>query len=94
MIISSIAPPEDNVGMMTMSEIPADVRERVLKRDGRKCAYCGTEEGIQLHHIISRSEEVIHEDDNLVTLCWTHHMALHAGRLAVKIINGRPYFKK
>lgn len=45
-------------------------RERVLSRDGRRCAYCGTDEG-QMHidHIIPRKAGGDHSMDNLQVLC-------------------------
>ena len=45
-------------------------RERVLSRDGRVCAYCGTDEGeMHIDHIIPRKAGGDHSLDNLQVLC-------------------------
>jgi 5-methylcytosine-specific restriction endonuclease McrA len=49
----------------------------VLERDGWRCQNCGTAEGLQVHHIRSRS--LLGDDigDNLITLCARCHRQTH-----------------
>lgn len=50
-------------------------RRRILTRDGGQCQIegCTSVYRLQPHHIVERSRGGTNEDDNLVTLCWTHH---------------------
>jgi hypothetical protein len=50
------------------------IRPRVLKRDGHQCRICGFDGArLEIHHIIPFRECREHSDDNLVTLCRSHH---------------------
>jgi hypothetical protein len=62
-------------------DVPKDVRERVLERDGRCCRWCGRPSSTP-HHIHYRSEQSSgpHEVWNLVTLCQTHHDIVHSDK--------------
>lgn len=62
------------------SDIPADVRAAVLKRDGLRCRWCGTRSHLHLHHIIYRSGGGKHTAENLITLCQRHHDAVHSDK--------------
>jgi 5-methylcytosine-specific restriction endonuclease McrA len=44
-------------------------KQRVFDRDGRQCRYCGTDEMLQIDHIISRKHGGTHDLDNLQVLC-------------------------
>jgi len=44
-------------------------KERVFARDGRICRYCGSDEQVQVDHIISRKNGGTHDMDNLQVLC-------------------------
>ncbi|MEW6144820.1 MAG: HNH endonuclease [Thermodesulfobacteriota bacterium] len=62
------------------SYIAQDWNERrlyVLNRDGYKCRNCGGKSGLQVHHIIPRSQSVNHHVDNLITLCVYCHSKHH-----------------
>ena len=47
------------------------VRERILKLRGRRCAYCGATEKLQIDHRIPLSKGGKHDEDNLQVLCKT-----------------------
>jgi hypothetical protein len=58
--------------------IPWRVRRQVHARDGRRCLYCGSPDGIQLHHRRLKQaggDARPHTDCacNLVSLCHLHH---------------------
>jgi len=61
--------------------IPASVRQAVLDRDSNQCQICGTggENRLQLHHLTYRSHGGRHISENLVTLCYECHEAVHRG---------------
>jgi len=62
------------------------VRERVLQRDRYQCQVCGTTEQIQVHHWKRyRSQGGQDTEDNLVTMCFAHHAALHRGELNITL---------
>ena len=44
-------------------------KERVFQRDGRICRYCGSDENLQIDHIISRKNGGTHDMENLQVLC-------------------------
>ena len=44
-------------------------KERVFARDGRICRYCGSDENLQVDHIIPRKAGGTHDLENLQVLC-------------------------
>lgn len=50
-------------------------RARILNRDGHACVYCGTDQRLEVHHLINTSTPT---DAQLVTLCYRHHRAIEA----------------
>lgn len=72
------------VQSVTQSRQGAKVRAAVEKHLAREswCAWCGTTNGLQVHHIIPlyRRPDLAATDANLVTLCRHDHLALgHPG---------------
>jgi hypothetical protein len=63
-----------------VTSIPSGIRRQVLDRDGHRCRYCGTTNGLHLHHIGYRSQGGDHSVDNLITLCGTHHGLVHGDK--------------
>lgn len=61
----------------------AKQRFRVLKRDERRCRFCGrgpdfsTDIQLHLHHIRPWAAGGVTEDDNLITLCHTCHLGVY-----------------
>lgn len=65
---------------MTASEIPRDVRQGVLTRDGFSCWLCGVNVGrgvYSLHHRQGRAGRDPHRYSNLLTLCGTGTTGCH-----------------
>lgn len=60
-------------GKHAAKSIPPWLRQEVLDRDGRMCRWCGTSSGVELHHILYRSQQGKHENGNLITLCGSCH---------------------
>ena len=52
-------------------------RRKAFKRDGGKCAVCGSVVGVNVHHIDQFSASKNSQLDNLTTLCQWHHAAAH-----------------
>lgn len=52
-------------------------RQRILKRDGHKCVYCGSIENLQIHHKIPVSKGGNNSDKNLETICVDCHVIRH-----------------
>jgi len=67
------------------SAIPPTVRRLVLARDDARCQVpgCPNHRWLDLHHILPRSKGGTHNAANLVTVCTTHHEALHRNVVAV-----------
>ena len=53
----------------------------VRERDGGRGVVCGDDLGVQVHHIVFRSQGGKHDPENLVCLCPDCHGAVHARRL-------------
>ncbi len=53
------------------------LRQAVLQRDRWRCQSCGSVEGLEVHHIISRGQLGDDVEDNLITLCWSCHRKTH-----------------
>ncbi|WP_254862266.1 HNH endonuclease [Halovivax gelatinilyticus] len=54
-------------------------RDEVLERDDNTCVSCGSEDELQVHHIIPRSQGGKNETANLATLCADCHYYAHGG---------------
>ena len=65
--------------------IPAPLRRKVSARDHGRCRvpWCRSSRNIDQHHIRPISEGGEHTLDNLITLCESHHIALHEGALVL-----------
>lgn len=55
-------------------------RERVLRRDEHMCVVCGTAYQLEVHHLRDADEVA---DEELVTLCRSHHRAAERGHEGV-----------
>lgn len=59
--------------------IPQDIRERVLRRDGYRCRYCGSLDGpFQMDHVYPESKGGETSVNNLVTACRKCNNKKHA----------------
>ena len=57
--------------------VPNATRRMVYRRDGYQCAMCSSVNGLQIHHIIKRSQGGSDMPDNLIALCWKCHAVAH-----------------
>jgi hypothetical protein len=72
-------------------EIPPDIYDQVLKRDGFKCQRCGwlvqdrhpdaKRQFLEVHHIIHHAKKGTNNPDNLITLCNVDHDDLHKAKI-------------
>lgn len=53
-------------------------RKSILSRDGQECLKCGSEDNLEVHHIIPRSSGGNHAAENLATLCKDCHLQAHS----------------
>lgn len=64
--------------------VSKETYNKVLKRDKEKCRLldCTCQGGLELHHIIYRSEnkKLIDEPDNCIMLCTKHHKQVHSNK--------------
>lgn len=49
-------------------------RNLVLERDGYKCRICGSDKGLEVHHILPRKLGGTDHPENLITLCRKCHL--------------------
>jgi 5-methylcytosine-specific restriction endonuclease McrA len=69
-----------------MTALSQTTTREVFDRDGRKCRHCGWTDGLHPHHIVYRSQMGSDRLDNLITLCWQCHRALHDGFLKLEVL--------
>ena len=48
-------------------------RQKVYNRANRQCEICGNIRGLQIHHIVKKSQGGKDEPINSKLLCWEHH---------------------
>jgi hypothetical protein len=66
---------------MLSAKISNKVRKEVYRRDGWRCALCDSTSGIQIHHVVKRSQGGKNTPDNLITLCSDCHALAHGMNL-------------
>lgn len=54
-------------------------------RDNFQCRVCGSDWGVQIHHIIFRSQQGEDLIDNYVSLCFRCHEDVHYRRIELQI---------
>ena len=57
-----------------------DLHERVLRRDGWRCQFCGAMANLEVHHQRFRSHAGHDSEENLLTLCVSCHAEMHSQR--------------
>ena len=55
------------------------LRNQVLRHDGRRCQSCGTRSNLEVHHKAFRSHCGDDSEQNLITLCSACHTTVHHG---------------
>ena len=75
----------------------AEWRRAVFQRDGYRCVWpkCPARSGLEPHHIIRKIErpDLIHDVDNGVTLCNSHHEQIN-GQESLFVIRFQAYVMK
>lgn len=56
------------------------LRQRVLRRDGWRCQFCGTMSNLEVHYQQYRSHSGDDSEQNLITLGTECHSQMHIGR--------------
>jgi 5-methylcytosine-specific restriction endonuclease McrA len=62
---------------MISASISNETRKAVYRRDNYSCALCDSPRGLQVHHVMPRSEGGTNDPMNLITLCWRCHAVAH-----------------
>ena len=70
-------------GSINDLEVPKGVEVKVLARDRKACARCGSRLNLHLHHVVFRSMGGPNEVWNLLTVCAKDHALIHGGTLDV-----------
>lgn len=65
---------------MARKTVPTSIRKAVADRDGGRCRFCGTPVAVEAHHILYRSQGGSDAEDNLISLCVTHHALVHSDK--------------
>ena len=69
-IVSNFPVDEDKKGWFK-------TREKVFEKYGRCCSMCGSEQNVEVHHIIPIREGGTNELENLIPLCRDCHQEIH-----------------
>ena len=65
---------------MLSANVSKETRRAVYARDYFRCVLCDSPRGLQIHHVIKRSQGGSNRPDNLITLCMWCHNAIHGTR--------------
>jgi hypothetical protein len=78
------------------STIPPATRRRVKHRDHGRCRvpWCRSSRNCDQHHMVALARGGDHTDDNVITLCESHHLAHHAGALMIEGTAANAVFKR
>jgi len=78
------------------SDIPPALRREVLARDHHRCRVtgCRSSRNIDLHHLTPRAAGGKHTNENLLTICESHHIANHEGALIIAGTASDPTFTR
>ena len=49
------------------------IRASVIQRDGEACRLCGRTERLEVHPLVKHKGHMVHQPDQLITLCGTCH---------------------
>ena len=75
---------------MLSAHISNQTRKAVYRRDGYRCALCDDTRGLQVHHVVRRSQGGTDYAHNLITLCWKCHAAAHGTAPLAAVLWGKP----
>ena len=70
------------------------LRRQCFERDDWRCRHCGNRNGLHPHHIVYKSQGGKDELDNLLTLDWICHRAVHENHLVVIVEDGIIKFER
>jgi hypothetical protein len=75
-----------SVSKRVRSAIPPALRRKVKHRDHGRCRvpWCRSSRNCDQHHLLPLSHGGRHTEDNLITLCESHHLAHHTGALIIE----------
>ena len=65
---------------MLNARIPNATRKAIYRRDGYRCALCDNTRGLQIHHVMHRSQGGSDHPHNLICLCMYCHNVAHGTR--------------
>lgn len=65
---------------MLSAKVSNELRKAIYKRDHYQCALCDSPRGIQIHHVMKRSQGGSNSPHNLITLCMYCHNVAHGTR--------------
>lgn len=65
---------------MLSASISNHVRKAVYARDNYRCALCDSPRGLQIHHVMKRSQGGSNDAQNIITLCMYCHNVIHGTR--------------
>lgn len=69
--------------------------ERITQRDGGRCQYCGMQSQLEIYHIVDPqsneyfevSDDLLNQDDNLITLCGECHALILASLTKKRLLS-------
>jgi predicted restriction endonuclease len=76
--------------------IPPALRRKVMRRDHGRCRVpgCRSARNLDQHHIVPRAQGGANTEENVLTLCESHHLALHGGALIIVGAASNPTFTR
>jgi 5-methylcytosine-specific restriction endonuclease McrA len=65
--------------------LPKEISTAVFKRDKFRCRHCWVRDNLHPHHVVFKSQGGSDALNNLLTLCFVCHRALHDGKLNMEV---------
>lgn len=62
------------------------IAQKVFMRDKYQCRHCKFTDGLHPHHVIFKSQQGEDVLNNLLTMCYQCHRAIHDGKLKIDIL--------
>ncbi|MCA6437535.1 MAG: hypothetical protein IM600_18345 [Bacteroidetes bacterium] len=75
------------IGKVNRTDIPDEVLKNILRKSGEVCCYCidgNSAKPFQIHHMEEYHVKQNNSEENLVLICPTHHVVIHANKISIE----------
>jgi 5-methylcytosine-specific restriction endonuclease McrA len=73
--------------LKTKAALLPELATACFTRDGYRCRHCGDSNGIHPHHVLFKGKGGKDALNNLLSLCYQCHSAVHDGKLDITVVS-------